>query len=277
MKLPKLCHLVGVGELRYIQSFHEKQDLQNPDTLVQIFLPPLRRMLCESLSKRTLAKLRLKPFYYYLIARTRYYDQMFLDEINDNVKYIISIGCGSDTRPYRFCDVLKKEKIQVLECDQPRVISAKQLLAKRHGSYDHISYMPIDLNQKEWPVLENWIKEKCKSKVFVLFEGVSQYIKEESFQLFLSFLGKKLSSGSRVAYDFKICGVADDFGMVGRNYKTFRLPGKMGEVITFHKENNFKFERMDLSSELLVQVLPERGKLCVSRFSEDALVQVKVK
>lgn len=276
MKLPNLSHLMDVGELRYIQSIHERTGHQNPDSMVQMFLPLFDQIRCKVLSKRKLAKLRLKPFYYYLIARTRYYDQIFLIAINDNVKYIINIGCGSDTRPYRFKDALKKKNIQVVECDQIKLISAKQKLARLHGSFGNILYMAIDLNRNTWTVLENWIQENSKSKVFVLIEGVSQYIKEETFQRFLSFLGKKLSSGSRVAYDFKICGVADDFGMIGRTQKTFRLPEKMREVTTFHAERNFKLEHMEYSSKLSVQFLPKRGTLCDTVFGEDVLVQLMV-
>src|ERR1043165_6816947 len=108
---------MNVAEFRYIQAIHETSELQNPDGLVGQFLPILRRWRCTWLSHRTTALLRSNPFYYYLDARTRYYDKLFLDAFADNVHYIINVGSGVDTRAYRFEHVLSQNGVMVLECD----------------------------------------------------------------------------------------------------------------------------------------------------------------
>ena len=53
------------------------------------------------------------------------------------------------------------------------------------------------------------------AKTLVLMEGVSSYINVDTFSCFLSLLARELSDGSRVAYDFKLRGVADSFGSGG--------------------------------------------------------------
>ena len=250
LMLPNRSSTMYVGKLRYIQSVYEVPEYRNPDTLVRDFLPPVLRCLCMLQAKMQLSKLRSSPFYYYLIARTIYYDKVFIDTMCSNIKYIINIGCGSDTRAYRFIQDLKQNEINVLECDQPRSIFIKQQLAKRKWRTDNITYVSIDLNAAaSWRDLEYRLAE-IPSTVLVMLEGVSPYIDEESFNRFLNFIAVKLHVGSRIAYDYKIRGVDDDFGSDGRTRRPFRLPATKKDIIAYHEALGYRLEHMELSSEL---------------------------
>src|SRR5437868_6892575 len=197
MPKPGFSNSLTVAESRYIQSIHEKRELQNPDSLVGQFLPLLRRWHCVGLSQGQVALLRTKPFYYYLNARTRYYDKVFLDAIADNAQYIINVGCGIDTRAYRFEPVLSQKGVKVLECDQPQAIQVKQGKAKQVGDCGHVTYVSLDLNDATWPDFEQWLVKHNTAKVLVMMEGVSPYINGETFRGFLRLLAGTLSRGSR--------------------------------------------------------------------------------
>src|SRR5262245_5330188 len=121
MKIRGFSNLIYVAELRYLQSLHEQRELQNADRLVGQFLPPFRRRRCRSLSQRRMAILRTDPLYYYLLARTKYYDTVFLNAITAQVQYIINVGCGTDTRAYRFEDALKHNGVRVVGATYPRL------------------------------------------------------------------------------------------------------------------------------------------------------------
>ena len=265
-----------VAELRYIQSIHETSELQNPDSAVREFLSLLQQLRCRWLTPKSIATLRADPFYYYLLARTKYYDGVFLEAIAENVGYIINIGCGTDTRSRRFATLLRQKGIAVLECDQPKAISIKQHMVKRLGTYDHISYASIDLNAKTWPVFEHWLVTHNARKALVLMEGVSPYIDAESFTRFLGLLGTTLPPASRVAYDFKIQGVADEFGLVGRIARPFRLRPTTDEISAFHKGLGFRLKHFEPSFELSTRLLARRKEPKPSLFGEDALVQLEV-
>ena len=265
-----------VAELRYIQSIHETSELQNPDGLVGQFLPVLRRWSCKWLSQSKIAVLRTDPFYYYLDARTKYYDKVFLDAIADNAQYIINVGCGTDTRAYRFEQVLRQKGVKVLECDQAEAISVKERKAKQIGTNGHVTYVSVDLNDEAWPDFEQWLGEHNTSKGLVLMEGVSPYVNVETFNQFLKLLASQLPSGSRVAYDFKIRGVKDDFGLVGRTQRPFRLTAITEEVIGYHEELGYRLDHMEQSSDLSVRILPGLAKSGSPVFMEDALVQLVV-
>jgi methyltransferase (TIGR00027 family) len=265
-----------VAELRYIQSIHETSELQNPDRLVGQFLPILRRWRCAWLSQSKIGILRTDPFYYYLVARTKYYDKLFLDAIADNVQYLINVGCGTDTRAYRFEQVLRQKGVKVLECDQPEAILAKQDMVKRVGTYGYVAYVSIDLNDDTWPDFEHWLGENNRTKALVLMEGVSPYVNSETFNQFLRLLRRNLPMGSRVAYDFKLRGIADGFGLLGRTKIPFRLGGGKEEVAIFHKDLGYQLAHMERSFDLSTRFLSSLEKSRLPLFIEDALVQLEL-
>jgi methyltransferase (TIGR00027 family) len=220
------------------------------------------------------SKLRENPFYYYLIARTRYYDQLLNEAVADGVQSIVNVGCGTDTRAYRFSHLFKRRGVRVLECDTPKAIRAKQRIVRRWPDAYHVDYLPIDLNADEWLDLVWWLEHQ-PGKTLVLMEGVSPYIDDVSFGRFLSLLARTLTPGSQVAYDFKILGIEDDFGREGRTQKPFRLPTASGDIAAFHEAHGLQLERLERSCELCARLLPGIEKSAVSSFTQDALVRLR--
>ena len=276
MILPDLSNSMFVARLRYIQTIHEAAERRNPDTFVRHFLPILVRLRAAWLGRAALSKLRADPFYYYLVARTKYYDQVLNDAVSDGVQQIVGVGCGSDTRAYRFKQLLTSKGVRVLECDQPAAIRAKQHLTRRWQRLAHVDYLAIDLNDEVWPELEQWLERHARSKTLVLMEGVSPYVNANAFSRFLTLLSTRLVPGSPVAYDFKISGVKDDFGRGGRIQEPFRLPENREQVATFHQAHGLRLEHMELSSELASRLLSGQGEAAFPLFREDGLVRLQV-
>jgi methyltransferase (TIGR00027 family) len=256
MSLPNLSWMLNVCELRYIQSLCEAAEYRNPDVLVGAFLPLQRRVACVVRGKLLMSHLRAKPFYHYLLARTKYYDEVFLDAVHDCVTCIINIGCGSDTRAYRFQHLLRQKGVSVLECDQPRAIRAKQRIAQRHWPTDHVRYVPLDLHDTGWTGLVRLLDESSQGPVLVMMEGVSPYVSSGSFEAFLRVLAAKLHPRSLLAYDFKIVGTMEDVGRSAGVQHPFRLPAERKEVAAYHAELGFQLQHIELSSELSRRLLP---------------------
>ena len=243
LALPDLSNSIGIAKKRYIQSAYETPEYRNPDTLIRDLLPPPVRWLSMLQAKLQLSKLRRDPFYYYLIARTKHYDQVFTDAIYNKINYIINIGCGTDTRAYRFGAELKMRGIKVLECDQAESIAIKQQLANRTWQTDHVAYVSLDLNDSAWPQLECRL-DKIHSAVLVMLEGVSPYIDEISFSQFLRFLAVKLNPESVIAYDYKIRSASDEPG--GPTKRLFRLPTTKNDVIAYHEALGYRVEHLEV-------------------------------
>lgn len=276
MSLPDLSYLMTVAGLRYIQSIHEPADRRNPDTLVRQLLTPWQRIRCHLRARLSLHSLRLQPFYYYVLARTRYYDEVYRSAIADGVAQIVNIGAGSDTRAYRFADELRRHQVRVLECDQPAATRMKELVAQRLWQPIHVSYLPIDLNEAPWPDLEHWLSHHRRTRTLVLMEGVSPYVDSESFARLLKFLATALPSGSSLAYDFKLPRVNDALGRLSRTTEPFRLASGHEVVAAFHSALGYRLEHLERSADLTRRLVPSINSTNAPLFEEDVLVQLAV-
>lgn len=271
--LPDLSNSMYVARLRHIQSIHERSDRRNPDTVVRRFLPLMRRVRTAWMRSDDLSRLRSDPFYYYLLARTKYYDQVLLDAISEGVKLVLIVGCGSDTRTYRFREELTSAGAAVLECDQAPAIRARKALTKNWERLDFREYLPLDLNDGAWPELDRWLAGKSGRKALLLMEGVTPYLETAAFGRFLELLASRFAAGSLLAYDFKLAGVHDNFGRDDRTRSPFRLPADSGPVAAYHEPYGLKLEHMELSSGLCQRLVPG---LHAPVFSEDGVVRLRV-
>jgi methyltransferase (TIGR00027 family) len=276
MPIPNLSKSLDVAQLRHIQSVNESPQLRGPDTLVRYMLPTLLRLRSACIRRSELSRLRRDPFYYYLVARTRYYDQAFTQAVSHGVERILNVGCGTDTRAYRFRTLLCEHHVRVLECDQAELIHERQRIVKRWGDAPYVEHLAIELNDGCWPKLEQWLGHRTGPRTLVLMEGVSSYVETGALTQFLQLLGAKLAAGSQMAYDSKLVGVNDDFGRDGRGRRSFRLSSNRSEVVAFHKRWGLHLEHMELSSELCVRLLPDLEASGNPLFAEDALVRLCV-
>jgi methyltransferase (TIGR00027 family) len=277
MKLPDLSYMMTVAGLRYIQSIYEPPERRNPDGMVRELLSPWQRVSCDLRARLSLGSLRGQPFYYYVLSRTRYYDDVYRTAVASGTTRIINIGAGSDTRAYRFADELRKNRVQVLECDQTEATRMKERAARQRWRPDHVSYLPMDLNDEAWPQFQEWLRQQGDDKqTLVLLEGVSPYIDTKCFTGFLRFLARILPATSSVAYDFKLPGVNSQFGRSERTLEPFRLSSSWNEVVSFHSNLGYRVEGLETSANLSRRLVPSLGSLGATLFEEDALVQLSI-
>lgn len=265
-----------VARLRYIQSIHEPPEHRNPDTLVTRLLPALERWRAARLRPEALSRLRADAFYYFLVARTRYYDDVVSEAVSAGVRRIVNVGSGADTRAHRFSALLRSHGVSVIECDQPAAIDAKRRGVRRWGSADGIRYLPIDLNDGSWPTLERTLAEQPDVKTLMLLEGVSPYVDEGAFTKFLLLLTGALAPSSRVAYDFKYAGVHDEFGRGGRTLKPFRQSREHDDVRAFHERLGFQVDQLQTGIELTTSRLPAIAQTGAPLFHDDGLIRLRI-
>ena len=272
MKLPNLSYMMSVAELRYIQAHLEKPAYRNPDQFVGAFLSVRARLRCLLRGTVFLSRVRANPFYPYVLARTKHYDQVFAGALDAGVRCIVNIGCGSDTRAHRFARTLADKGVTVVECDQQQAIRVKREIAERAWPQDRVEYMALDLNDGAWPEFEKLLSAHEGARILVMLEGVSPYISTTTFEAFLRLLATRLAAGSRLAYDFKLAGVAEDFGRSARSDKPFRLPGNSAEVAAYHQALGYRMVSFASSAELSRRSMPDSKAV----FEEDALVELEI-
>jgi methyltransferase (TIGR00027 family) len=275
--LPDLSAMLKVGQLRHIQCMRGSGPYWNPDVLVGRLLTPRQRWTCFWRGRLALRRLCADPFYDYLLARTKYYDDVFLEAIYAGARTVVNIGAGSDTRAYRYAHHAVLRGASVIECDQADAIAAKRTLARRHFPAAHVSYLPIDLNRSPWEDLANALSSRRSDTSLVMLEGVAPYVDAEAYIAFLRMLSRALQPGSRVAYDYKIRGRGDDaMGRTSSVARPFRLGDAAAEVTAFHEGRGLRVVHHETSGDLARRLLPGRQGAVRPPFAEDGLVQLEV-
>jgi len=276
LKLSDLSNLSATSRYRHIQSLHENNDRRSPDMLAGALMTPAERKQCYRLNFLSLMRMRKNPYYYYLVARTKFYDQLLLDAIASGVRRVLIVGAGFDTRLYRFGGHLAAQGVEVAECDQPGAVTIKEKLAKTLPYSNRVRYMSADLNQPEtWNNLSDWLDAGDAHPALVLAEGVSPYVERGSFIKFLTDLASLMPSGSWLAYDFKQRGVADNFGVTGDIPSPYRLPLDEEFIKNQHSSIGFKHAALITSMALMQTYVPSWNEEVSPLFHEDALVQVR--
>ncbi len=186
-----------------------KKDFDNEilglDYLAEGFLPFLLRLMIKAKTFRTRIKEKIPlGLYEYMIARTAYFDSIFLDALNKNVPQIVLLGSGYDTRAYRFAKLIKDTKI--IELDTPSTQKRKnKYLFKMHIKIpDKVAFAPINFDKESLKeVLEENGYDKVEKSLF-LMEGVSYYLEPESVDATLAVVKTNLSNETAVAFDYAI-------------------------------------------------------------------------
>ena len=277
MKLPNFSFMVRVGQMRAIQARFEPAESRNPDNVAGALLSWQQRLACQVQGRLLLGRMRSQPFYSFVLARTRHYDEVFLDGLAKGIRHIVNIGCGSDTRSIRFAAELKRADATVLEIDQADAIDAKQrIVAQRFGPLPHVEYMPIDLNDATLPAFEAWLDGKAGQRLLVILEGVSPYVDQRNFERFLRLIATRCAANSLFAYDFKHDQAPAGFGASERTVQPFRLPKDDAAVATFHAGLGLPQQSFETSRDMSLRLASPMVRDPASGFDEDCLVRLTV-
>lgn len=274
-KMSDLSNLADTARIRHIQWLHESSDFGNPDDLAGELMAAKVRKECFKLNSEAIVKMRKNPYYYYLVARTKFYDQLLLDSVATGIRRVLIVGAGFDTRLYRFGDYLAKHGIEVAESDQPDAAAIKQKLAKKLPHSERVRYLTIDLNkQGTWNDLLDWLDTNNTDPTLIFAEGVSPYVESSKFLNFLAEIAARMPSGSWLAYDFKRVGARDDFGITEEVLSPFRLPLDKEFIEDKHASLGFTHVSLTSSLELMEAFIPSWNEEVSPLFDEDALLKV---
>ena len=270
-----LSNLGDTARNRHIQSLHESGGFRNPDILAGALMSEADRQQCLALDAEALLRLRKNPYYYYLTARTKFYDQLILDAVVAGIRKILIVGAGFDTRFYRYGGFLAGHGVALAEADQPAAVEMKSRLASMLPHSERISYLKVDLNQQEsWTDMLNWLSAEKPAPLLVLAEGVSPYVESASYLSFLAALASALPADSWLAYDFKWRGVKDDFGVNAEVRAPFRMPTDAAAINDLHTKPGYRSMDVMASHALMETFVPGWNAEISPLFQEDAVIKL---
>ena len=140
----------------------------------------------------------------YLQNRTCFLDDTittFCEQFAEVDHNIVILGAGFDTRFYRMSLAEKAHKFEV---DAPGTQEAKlrELRASGVKLPSDVEYVSCDFSTQSW--LKALVDVGCKVKfpTLIIWEGVTQYLKEETVQATLKTVAEELEGPAAIAFDY---------------------------------------------------------------------------
>lgn len=240
-------------------STREKaEQFRGPDHMAEIFLPTFARVILNVpfLRKAFMSKLAPSGIYEYVIARTKVFDAVFLDGLEQGVSQIVILGAGMDTRALRFADKNKGTNIFELDIERTQQPKIEILTEKGVNLPDELHFVAIDFNKQSLSdaLIPAGYQEKHKS--LFLWEGVTMYLNADAVDSTLRFIRDRAQKGSMVVFDYIYASVLRRENKYYGEKEIFDTVSNAGEGWTFGIEEG-----------AIEDYLDERGFTLVSHFT----------
>ena len=145
--------------------------------------------------------------HHYVLARTRYFDDFLTAHLTAEVRQLVILGAGFDSRAYRFADRLRD--VAVYEVDHPATTQVKRAkLAAVLGALPaNVTQVPVDFNRDRLDESLARHGYRGELRTIVLWEGTVPYLDAAAVDDTLRFIAS--SPGSTVIFDYVVRSVLD--------------------------------------------------------------------
>ncbi|MEN8242829.1 MAG: SAM-dependent methyltransferase [Chloroflexota bacterium] len=193
---------------RAIANKDYKSRRLGPDDLAEYFLPPYFRFFLRFKKVRENTKEKLDGFLpgltEFVIARTSYFDDLFVDALEKNFQQIVFLGAGYDSRAYRFEALAKETKIYELDAAPTQNRKNACLKKAKIQVSPNVIFVPIDFNINSLKNTLNDAGYQDNQRTLFIWEGVSYYLESESVDATLAFVSQNSHHESLIAFDYTI-------------------------------------------------------------------------
>ena len=184
-------------------SYLEKNELYQSEDYIA---PRLLRGLIKFLVKYKLINFNWpffpKGIYEYVIARTKYIDNIFKESIENGMEQILIFGAGFDSRALRFAK--KNIIIKIFELDSlpTQTAKLKQFRKKDISIPKNTIFIPMDFHvDSVSEKLESNGFKRNKTTLFIM-EGIIMYLDKEAVDELFKLIYKLAVPESRVIFDY---------------------------------------------------------------------------
>jgi methyltransferase (TIGR00027 family) len=194
-----------VAFARALAALDPDPSLRCPDDLAcRLINGSMRAMLQDAPALRKRLDQSFPGVYAFHIARTKFTDQVLVEELGQGAEQIVILGAGLDTRAFRFAHLLSG--VRVYELDFPGNQRQKLQRIEEAGLDipESVAYLPIDFVREDLAdILECAGFRPDRRSVFV-WDGVSYYLDEASVRRILGFVGRSRPARKAIAFDYAL-------------------------------------------------------------------------
>jgi methyltransferase (TIGR00027 family) len=190
-----------------------------------------------------------------LIARTRLIDDWLSDAVGPQIRQIVVLGAGYDSRAWRLPFLAP---VRIYEVDHPATSGAKQRrLARMGADLSHMRFVSVDFGRQ---TVEEGLTEtdfEPSSAAVVLWDGVSNYLERQAVDAIVGWVGG-LAPGGHFIFTYVHSGVFDGGALFADAAAITRTHRRAGEPWTF-----------GMLPEAVADYLHKRGLRLVSDLGAD--------
>jgi methyltransferase (TIGR00027 family) len=194
---------MGTTLMRAIANKEYNDGKFGPDGYAKYFLPMLARFYIRLKKPRTRMIQNMPAgMYEFIIARTRYFDNLFSDALKESIPQIVLLGAGYDTRAFRFAKM--KSDTRIFELDIETTQDRKKGLLKKAGIIPpgNLTFVSIDFNKDSLGDALAKAGFDGNERTLFLWEGVTYYLEPDSINATLESIRKISHAGARLAFDY---------------------------------------------------------------------------
>lgn len=150
------------------------------------------------------------------LVRKRYIDDKVLEAAGSQIRAVVNLGAGFDTRAFRLQAL---SKIPIWEVDQAPTIQAKlgRLRKVLRDIPPFLTLVPIDLDHQRLDGVLQASGYRAGTRTFFIWEAVTQYLTEAGIRATFDFLAKA-PSGSQLAFTYIRRDFIDGEALYGAEY-----------------------------------------------------------
>ena len=179
-----------------------------PDHLAEYFLPGHQRFLICSEKMRARGRARDRAqrpgVFEYMLARTAFFDEVFVEALSQSIPQIVLLGAGYDSRAHRFAGLNKTTWIIELDQAETQLRKMKRLKKFRLEIPARVSHAAVDFARESLQDVLAAAGFEENLKTLFLWEGVCMYLAPESVDAVLAFVARSAHPDSRLVFDYAV-------------------------------------------------------------------------
>jgi methyltransferase (TIGR00027 family) len=175
--------------------------------------------------------------YEYVIARTRYFDAVFMEALEHGFDQIVIFGAGFDSRAIRFSKLNKGTKVFELDAPITQQEKLRAYQVKKLVIPDNLVFVPINFNKESLPDKMAQAGFVAGRKSLFLLEAVTMYLPQEAVESTFHFIEGVAGRGSLIAFDYIYASVLrKENKYYGERETSLKTLAKVGEEWIFALE-----------------------------------------
>ncbi|MFA7711661.1 MAG: SAM-dependent methyltransferase [Candidatus Neomarinimicrobiota bacterium] len=157
-------------------------------------------LLCKILNLK--GKISPKGIYQYVIVRTKYLDNIFIESIKKGIDQVVILGAGFDSRAIRLLNETNRVKVYEIDVDTTVNAKLKQYEKRKIKLPSCDILIPVDFEKENIKTKLNEFGFNSSKKTLFILEGLTMYLSENSVSETFNFITNNSSRGSIIAFDY---------------------------------------------------------------------------